>query len=172
MGPPRQPPATASKHGRARGGPPGGAREAGRRRRPHRARKRHRRAGSRTRRSLTSRCAPAPPRPLGACVVQPARFHGSGNQQGGRRAQPLVPRLAAMSAPEVEALVSQKYEIKRRLGKGVSARGARGAGRRGAGPPGAGPPGAGPSRGPPGSAFVCSLPVPAQAPQPRLVLEV
>lgn len=28
-----------------------------------------------------------------------------------------------MSVPEVEALVSQKYEIKRRLGKGVSALG-------------------------------------------------
>lgn len=31
-----------------------------------------------------------------------------------------------MSVPEVEALVSQKYEIKRRLGKGVSASGALG----------------------------------------------
>lgn len=39
------------------------------------------------------------------------RFHGGGGQQGG----------AAMSPPEVEPLVCRKYEIKRRLGKGVSA---------------------------------------------------
>lgn len=124
------------RHLPPRGGPPGGEREKqeGGSGRNRRANGTAAPAAARAVR-LTSRCAPAPPWPLGACVVQPTRFHGSGSQQCGRRAQPLVPRLAAMSVPEVEALVSQKYEIKRRLGKGVSARGARGAGRRGAGLP-------------------------------------
>lgn len=76
-----------------------------------------------------------------------------------------------MSVPEVEALVSQKYEIKRRLGKGVSALGRP----RELGGPGGG---CGGVRrcpaGRPGGAFVCGLPVPAagRRPEPRLVLEV
>lgn len=83
-----------------------------------------------------------------------------------RGARPLAGRgarrlsLPAMSVPEVEALVSQKYEIKRRLGKGVSALGR---------PRELGEPGGGVQRCPagrPGGAFVCGLPVPAAGRRP------
>jgi len=101
--------------------------------------------------------------PLCACAVPRGCFHSSRHQQGERRARPCVPcgrvlsgGSAAMSVPEVEAHVSQKYEIKRRLGKGVSALRGRGSGP--AGPPSAGPPSAGPPSAGPPSAACRSLP--------------